>query len=95
MTEDLPPNSDYRNHETRRLPASPTIPFPEKAQRATPNPQDAPAFQLIPEPLDPIKRSEYRVPEPEKEGVFGIISAVIAVLAIFIGFGVAYWWLRR
>jgi hypothetical protein len=91
MAEDAP-----KDEKTTRLPASPTIPFPSKnRQRAAPSPQDTPDFRPVHPPIDSIKRSDYRAPQPQKEGVVGIIVAVIAVLAIFIALGAAYWWMRR
>jgi hypothetical protein len=96
MAEDPPPNPYSKNEKTKRLPASPTIPFPPvEGQRAPPIPQDTPGLRPIRQSLDAIKRSDYRVPQPQKEGALGIIVAVIAVLAILIGFGAAYWWLRH
>jgi hypothetical protein len=77
------------------LPVSPTIPFPSKNREpAAPSPQDTPDFRPVRQPIDSIKRSDYRIPQPQKEGVLGIVVAVIAVLAILIAFGTAYWWLR-
>jgi transposase len=91
MAEDPP-----KNEKTARLPASPTIPFPSKnGQRAAPIPENTPEIGPIRQPLDAIKRSDYRVPQPQKDGVLGIIVAVVAVLAILVAFGAAYWWLRR
>jgi hypothetical protein len=90
MAEDPP-----KNEKTARLPPSPTIPFPSKnGQHAAPIPQDTPDFRPVRQPLDAIKRSDYRVPQPQKEGVLGIVVAVIAVLAILVASGAAYWWLR-
>ena len=91
MAEDPP-----KCEKTARLPASPTIPFPSKnEQRAAAIPQDTPDFRPVHPPIVSIKRSDYCVPQPQKEGVVGIIVAVIAVLAIFIALGAAYWWMRR
>ena len=81
-----------KNEKTASLPATPTIPFP--SQGAAPSPQDTSGFRSASQPLDTIKRSDYRLPQPQKEGVLGIFVAVIAVLAILIAFGSAYWWLR-
>jgi hypothetical protein len=90
MAEDPP-----KYEKTARLPASPTIPFPSKnGQRAAAIPQDTPDFPPVRQPLDSIKRSDYRIPQPQREGALGIIVAVIAVLAILIALGAAYWWLR-
>jgi hypothetical protein len=85
----------HKNEKTARLPASPTMPFPLNAHRIEPNSQDSPGFRSIGQRLDAIKRSDYRVPQPQKEGVLGIVVAVIVVLAILVAFGAAYWWLRR
>jgi hypothetical protein len=91
MAEDSP-----KNEKTARLPASPTIPFPSKnGHRIEQISQDTPGFRPIGQRLDAIKRSDYRVPQPQKEGVLGIVVAVIVVLAILVAFGAAYWWLRR
>jgi hypothetical protein len=79
MPEDTP-----KNEKTAGLPATPTIPFPSKTgQRAAPILQDTPGFRAAGQPLDAIKGSDR-----------GIFVAVIAVLAILIAFGAAYWWLR-
>jgi hypothetical protein len=84
------------DEKTARLPASPTIPFPSKnGHRIDPISQDTPGFRSIGQPLDAIERSDFRVPQPQKEGVLGIIVAVIVVLPILVAFGAAYWWLRR
>jgi hypothetical protein len=90
MAEDPP-----KNEKTARLPATPTIPFPSKTgQGAAPSPQDTSGFRSVGQPLVAIKRSDYRPPQPQKEGVLGVFVAVIAVLAILVASGLAYWWLR-
>jgi hypothetical protein len=90
MAEDPP-----KNEQKARLPATPTIPFPSKnGERVAQFPQDTPGFRPVSQPLDAIKRSDYRVPQPQREGALGIIVAVIAVLGIFVAFGAAYWWFR-
>jgi hypothetical protein len=90
MAEDPP-----KNEKTARLPATATIPFPSKTGLgAAPSPQDTSSFRSVSQPLDAIKRSDYRLPQPQKEGVLGIFVAVIAVLAILVAFGWSYWSLR-
>jgi len=90
MADDRP-----NNERAARLPVTPTIPFPSKAEsRATPTLQDTPGVQAVHQPVDAFKRADDRVPQPQAEGALGIVVAASAVIAILIAVGATYWWLR-